>query len=61
VTVRDGSDRRLLDAVELDGARFDFESGSPGYVGTLYFIYGDTISGDPLVLVRENGALATVS
>lgn len=35
------------------GARFDFVSGGPGYCGDLFIIYGDALSGQPLLLVRE--------
>jgi len=39
------------------GARFDFVSGSPGYVGDLYLLQGDAIA-EPMVLRRgENGRL----
>jgi hypothetical protein len=39
------------------GAKFDFVSGSPGYVGDLYLLQGDAI-GEPMVLRRgENGRL----
>ena len=36
------------------GARFDFVSGSPGYCGDLYMIYGDAISGVPIALIRNS-------
>jgi len=36
------------------GVKFDFVSGSPGYVGPLYILQGDVLTGDPpLVLTRE--------
>ncbi len=39
------------------GARFDFVSGGPGYVGNLYILQGDAL-GEPMVLRRaENGHL----
>lgn len=41
----------------LYGARFDFVSGGPGYVGPLYLIYGDALSGPPLVVIRQQGRL----
>jgi hypothetical protein len=44
----------------LYGVRFDFVSGGPGYVGPLYLIYGDAISGQPLVVIREDSGLAVV-
>ena len=40
------------------GVKFIFTSGSPGYIGDLYILQGDTLTGDsPLVLVRRRGAL----
>ena len=41
------------------GAKFDFVSGGPGYVGDLYVIHGDAL-GEPMTLVRRNGRLAVV-
>jgi hypothetical protein len=40
-------------------AKFDFFSGSPGYVGDLYILQGDALTGgSPLVLCRaEDGSL----
>jgi hypothetical protein len=39
------------------GARFDFVSGSPGYVGDLYVLQGDALA-EPMVLRRdESGSL----
>ena len=40
-------------------AKFDFVSGSPGYVGDLYILQGDALTGhSPLVLYRaEDGRL----
>ena len=39
------------------GARFDFVSGTPGYVGDLYLLQGDALA-EPVVLRRgENGRL----
>lgn len=35
-------------------ARFEFISGSPGYVGDLFILQGDTLTGDaPFVLRRD--------
>lgn len=42
------------------GAKFDFESGGPGYVGDLYMLYGDAISGVPVILIRKAGRLSAV-
>lgn len=40
------------------GVKFDFHSGSPGYVGDLYILQGDALVGDPpIMLGRQNGKL----
>ena len=40
------------------GAKFDFSSGSPGYVGDLYILQGDVLTGDPpLVFGRPNNGI----
>ena len=37
------------------GAKFDFQSGAPGYSGDLYVLQGDALTGDaPVVLVRDD-------
>jgi hypothetical protein len=41
------------------GARFDFASGGPGYVGDLYIVCGDAL-GEPLTLIRRGNALVVV-
>jgi hypothetical protein len=41
------------------GARFDFASGGPGYVGDLYVIHGDAL-GEPMTLIRRDGKLVVV-
>lgn len=34
--------------------KFNFHSGSPGYVGDLYILQGDALTGDPpLVMTRD--------
>lgn len=38
------------------GAKFDFVSGGPGYVGDLYVLCGDAL-GEPLTLIRKEGKL----
>ena len=38
------------------GAKVDFVSGGPGYVGDSYVLQGDAL-GEPLSLIRENGRL----
>ncbi len=54
-----GDNESVVETVSrLYGVRFDFMSGSPGYVGPLYFVYGDAVSGTPLILVEERGELA---
>ena len=35
------------------GARFDFSSGGPGYCGDFFMLYGDAISGVPIILIRD--------
>jgi hypothetical protein len=43
-------------AAEVYGARFDFVSGSPGYVGDLFILHGSHLTGDaPFVLHRGVG------
>jgi len=43
------------------GVKFNFVSGIPGYVGDLYIVQEDVLTGDPpIVLVRENGKLHVV-
>ncbi len=35
--------------------KFAFVSGSPGYVGDLYILQGDVLTGDaPVMLIRDN-------
>ncbi len=49
-------------AASVYAAKFDFVSGSPGYVGDLYIIQGDVLTGDaPFVLARHDGALRVVN
>jgi hypothetical protein len=49
-------------AENVYAVKFDFVSGSPGYVGDLYIIQGDTLTGDaPFVLARRGGALQVVN
>lgn len=43
------------------GVKFDFVSGGPGYVGEIYILHGDVLSGDlPLILGRYDGQLKPV-
>lgn len=40
------------------GVKFKFVSGSPGYIGDIYILQGDYLTGDaPLVLLRQKGVL----
>jgi hypothetical protein len=41
------------------GVRFDFVSGSPGYVGDLYVLCGDAL-GEPLTLIRRGEGLEAI-
>ncbi len=48
-------------AAMVYAVKFDFHSGSPGYVGDLYILQGDALTGyPPLVFIRENGKLVLV-
>lgn len=41
------------------GVKFKFVSGSPGYVGDIFILQGDYLTGDaPFVLIRRDGRLA---
>ncbi|HLZ16281.1 MAG TPA: hypothetical protein VKQ08_04550 [Cyclobacteriaceae bacterium] len=42
------------------GVKFDFVSGGPGYFGDLYLLYGDALSGEPMILIRRDGQLVVV-
>jgi hypothetical protein len=43
------------------GVKFQFVSGSPGYVGDLYILQGDVLTGDaPLILGWYDGTLQPV-
>jgi hypothetical protein len=49
-------------AANVYAVKFHFISGSPGYVGDLYIIQGDTLTGDaPFVLTREGGAFHVIN
>jgi hypothetical protein len=49
-------------AASVYAVKFDFVSGSLGYVGDLYIIQGDILTGDaPFVLARHDGALRVVN
>ena len=34
--------------------KFDFHSGSPGYVGDLFILQGDVLTGEPPIFVTRN-------
>ena len=43
------------------GVRFKFVSGSPGYVGDLYILQGDAITGEPpMMFIRREGKLIPI-
>jgi hypothetical protein len=45
-------------ASQVYGVKFRFQSGSPGYVGDLYIVQGDVLTGDPpWVFTRRNGVI----
>jgi hypothetical protein len=45
-------------ASQVYGVKFDFMCGSPGYVGDLYIVQGDHLTGDPpCVFIRRKGVL----
>lgn len=47
---------------QVYAARFDFISGSPGYVGDLFILQGDTLTGDaPFVVLRDQQGHLAVS
>lgn len=46
-------------AASVYGVRFDFFSGSPGYVGDVYILLGDGLT-PPMVLYREEGKLVSL-
>jgi hypothetical protein len=51
-----GEDTTLADfSSQVYAAKFNFISGSPGYVGDLFILQGDTLTGDaPFVLLRDS-------
>ena len=40
-------------ATQVYGAKFNFFSGSPGYVGDVFILQSDTLSGDPPMVLRR--------
>jgi hypothetical protein len=48
-------------ASQVYGVKFDFVSDSPGYIGPLYIVQGDVLTGDaPFIFGRYNGKLEMV-
>jgi hypothetical protein len=41
-------------ASRVYGAKFQFSSGSPGYVGDLYILQGDALTDTPPIVLRRN-------
>jgi hypothetical protein len=57
--LRDESPEKF--ASDVYGVKFNFVSGSPGYIGDLYILQGDVLTGDPpLILGRYDGKLQPV-
>ncbi len=43
------------------GVKFNFASGSPGYIGELFILQGDVLTGDmPMILGRYSGVLQPI-
>jgi len=60
--VEDGENFADFAADNIYGAKFNFHSGSPGYVGDLYILQGDALTGDaPFVLIRDRSGKLIVS
>ena len=49
----DGSDISDLKA-QIYAVKFEFVSGSPGYVGDLFILQGDALTGDPPFVLRRD-------
>ena len=52
--VEDGEDFADFAADNIYGVKFNFYSGSPGYVGDLYILQGDALTGDPPLVLRRD-------
>jgi len=52
--IEEGEDFAEFAAANIYAAKFDFHSGSPGYVGDLYMLQGDTLTGDPPFLLTRD-------
>jgi hypothetical protein len=49
-------------ADNIYGVKFDFHSGAPGYVGDVYILQGDALTGDPpFLLTRDQSGKLIVS
>ena len=52
---RDAKEMEQIFDDSIYAVKFDFVSGSPGYVGDLYILQGDVLTGDtPVVLIRND-------
>jgi hypothetical protein len=40
-------------AAMVYAVKFKFVSGSPGYIGDIYILQGDTLTGDPPMVLRR--------
>jgi hypothetical protein len=52
--VEDGEDFAQFGADNIYAAKFDFHSGSPGYVGDLYLLQGDALTDHPPFLLTRD-------
>jgi len=41
-------------AAQVYAAKFNFVSGSPGYVGEFFVLQGDVLTGDPPMVLRRD-------
>jgi len=41
-------------AAQVYAAKFNFISGSPGYIGELFILQGDVLTGDPPMVLYRN-------
>jgi hypothetical protein len=60
--IEDGESFADFAATNIYAVKFNFHSGSPGYVGDLYILRGDALTGDaPFVLIRDRSGKLIVS
>ena len=53
---RNAEEMRQIFDDSIYAVKFAFVSGSPGYIGDLYILQGDVLTGDaPIILLREKG------